>query len=193
LTATDLRPYHVENWVDQYPLANTARRNYFRAIKRCMRWAKQQGYLDRNPIEDLEAPRADNREIAFDQAEFDHLLSFVSNPALADLLHMTWETGYRPRESLRVGARHVDLLNQRWIFSKSESKMKKTARIVYLTDRALAITRRRMLNYPEGPILRNGDGRPWTTSAVNCGIRAARIRMGEDHCRGGHPSTTAEY
>jgi site-specific recombinase XerC len=78
LKVAELRPYHVENWVDQYELSNTTRRNYFRAIKRCLRWAKQQGYVDRNPIEDLVAPTADHREVAFDQSEFDRLLAFVT-------------------------------------------------------------------------------------------------------------------
>jgi integrase len=179
LKVAELRPYHVENWVDQYELSNTTRRNYFRAIKRCLRWAKQQGYVDRNPIEDLVAPTADHREVAFDQSEFDRLLAFVPNPDLVDLLHVSWDTGCRPQESLRVESRHVDLVNHRWVFPRSESKTKRIARIVYLTDRAMEITRRRMLVYPDGPLFRNSNGRPWTTCAVNCGLRCARIRMGK--------------
>jgi hypothetical protein len=43
----------------------------------------------------------------------------------------------------------------------------------------MEITRRRMLVYPDGPLFRNSNGRPWTTCAVNCGLRCARIRMGK--------------
>ena len=42
----------------------------------------------------------------------------------------------------------MDLTNQRWIFSETESKTD-MPRIVYLTDEALAITRRSLLRYPK--------------------------------------------
>ena len=76
-------------------------------------------------------------------------------------------------------ARHVDLANQRWVFQKSEAKMKRITRVVYLTDRALEITRRSMLAHPEGPLFRNSNGKPWTTEAVNCGFTALQARMGK--------------
>jgi integrase len=179
LSATDLKPYHVETWVDSYELATTSQRNFIRAVKCCLRWALRHGYVERNPIAYLTAPSAEAREIVYSQEEFDQLLSSVQNDDLIDLLHVTWETGCRPQESLRVEARHVDLKNQRWVIPKSESKTKRMVRIVYLTDRAFAITRRRMLTYPDGPIFRNSHRQPWRTDAVNCGIRTARIRIGK--------------
>jgi len=168
LRAADVRPYHVEKWVARYQLSVNSRRNYLRSIKRCLRWATAQGYLDRNPIANLELPSQERREIALSRGEFDTLLVYARNQAFADLLTVTWETGCRPQESLHVEARHVDLANQRWVFSRSESKMKRTARVVYLTDPALAIVRRLMLAHPEGPLFCNTNGKPWTTDAVNC-------------------------
>ena len=55
-------------------------------------------------------------------------------------------------------------------------------RIVYLTDEALAITKRLMLHYPEGKLFRNSKGVAWTTDAVNCAFtrlqtKAGRLRM----------------
>ncbi len=97
----------------------------------------------------MEVPSAEHKEVAVTQEEFDRLMSYVHNEALADMMNLTWETGCRPQESLRVEARHVDVANQRWVFHKSESKSKRIARIVYLTDNALAVTRRQMLAHPE--------------------------------------------
>ena len=179
LRAVDLRPFHVETWADTYPLSVTSRRNYLRSVKRCLKWAKKQGYIDRNPVEDMEVPSADHKEIAMSPDEFDTLTGYVRNPALADLINVTWETGCRPQESLRVEVRHVDLANHRWVFYKSESKGKRISRVVYLTDEAFAITKRLMLVHPEGPIFRNSNGRPWTTDAVNCGFLAVQMRMGK--------------
>ena len=45
LRAVQLLPYHITEWVDSYELGQTSKRNYIRSIKRCMKWSKQQGYL----------------------------------------------------------------------------------------------------------------------------------------------------
>ena len=40
LRASDLRPFHVQRWVDRYPtLGRTSKRNYVRSMKRCCQWA----------------------------------------------------------------------------------------------------------------------------------------------------------
>ena len=183
LRASDLRPYHVQTWVDSYTLSVTSRRNYFRSVKRCMRWAKMQGYIDVNPIADMEVPSAEAKTVCLSPTELDVLMSYVRNPSLADLMTVTWETGCRPQESLRVEARHVDVANQRWVFPKSESKMKRIARVVYMTDRAMPIVRRLMLAHPEGPLFRNTSGKPWTTEAVNCCFFDLQMRMGKDEMK----------
>jgi integrase len=111
------------------------------------------------------------------QAQFDRLLSLCSDRTLRDLLIVTWETGCRPQESLRVEARHTDLTNSRWVFPASESKGG-LPRVVYLTEVSLEITRRLLLAHPEGKLFRNSRGKPWTTEAVNCGFVRLQSRMG---------------
>ena len=37
-------------------VSSGTKRNYCRSVKRCLRWAKQQGYIDRNPVADMEMP-----------------------------------------------------------------------------------------------------------------------------------------
>ena len=179
LRVIDLRPFHVQEWVDTYDFAKTSRRNYVRSVKRCFNWALRQGYIDNNPLAYLEAPGSDRRETVVTQAEFEEMLSFVEDRALRDLFLVTWETGCRPQESLRVEARHFDTDNQRWIFPIAESKTNRQPRVVYLTEVALEITQRRSLAYPEGPLFRNGRGVPWTTEAVNCAVDRIRQRMGK--------------
>ena len=184
LRTNELRPYHVQQWVDSYShLSRTSHRNYIRSMKRCLKWAEQQGYLDKNPIALLEVPTADRRDVDIPTEEFETLLSYVRHESFRDLLLTTWETGCRPQELLRVEARHVDLDHQRWVFPRQESKGKRAPRIVYLTNAALAITRRLILKHPQGPLFRNRDGKPWTTFAVNCGFTRLQIRMGKDVLR----------
>ncbi|MCB0337346.1 MAG: tyrosine-type recombinase/integrase, partial [Bdellovibrionales bacterium] len=85
-----------------------------------------------------------------------------------------------PQESLRVENRHVDLNHNRWVFPQSEAKCKKGPRIVYLTDEALAVTKR--LYEPKRPhqrLFRNSADRPWTTEAINCFFDRLQERMGK--------------
>lgn len=178
LTAAKLRPFHVQQWLDDMDLSSGSKRNYCRSIKRCMRWAKQQGYIDINPIADMPEPRCGKKELALSEAEFEHFLTFVGIDSFRDLVIVSWETGCRPQESLRVEARHVDFQNQRWLFPESESKTDQP-RIVYLTDQALRITRRLVEQYPTGRLFRNANGKPWTTEAVNCRCTGIQVRMGK--------------
>jgi integrase len=178
LRASDVRPYHVQEWVDGYKFSTTSRRNYMRSVKRCLAWATKQGYLERNPVAGLEIPAGERREVSITQADIDSLLAAIKNPGLRDLVTVTIGTGCRPQESLRVEARHVDLANQRWVFPKSESKNKKLSRVVYLTDAAAEITARLVKQFPTGKLFRNRDGKPWTPAAVNCAFVGIQIRLG---------------
>ena len=179
LRVDQLQPLHVQQWVDGYDVAQTSRRNYIRAVKRCVKWAVVQGYLPHNPIQHLEMPANEPRDVFLTVEEYDRLLSFIPEGPFRDLVVVTWGTGCRPQESLRVEARHVDESHQRWVFPRSESKGKRTPRVVYLTDAAMALTERLMHERSTGPLFRNTSGRPWTTDAVNCAFFRLRVRMGK--------------
>lgn len=178
LRPDELRPFHVEKWADAFKISRTTRRNYLRAVKRCMRWAKQQGYIDENPIADLEVPSGESREVVIRRDEFNRILTFARDERFRELLLAAWETGCRPQEILKVTAGHVDLVNARWVFKKSEAKMKRKVRVIYLGEQSLALTQRLMAENPSGPMFRNSRGLPWTTLAVNCQFKRIRIRMG---------------
>lgn len=181
LTVQQLRPYHVQEWVDTYATHRpTTTRNYMRTIKRCMQWARSLGYIDSNPLEYLTMPAADSREVAITPEQFEQILTHVHCPCLRDLMVVTYETGCRPQESLRLEIRHVDLENQRWVFPREEAKGKKVPRIVYLTGKAAEITRRLIAGRKSGHVFRNSRGNPWTSDAANCAIQRVRDRLGRE-------------
>ena len=178
LTAGQLRPLHVQQWLDgMTALSSGSKRNHCRSVKRAMRWALRQGYIEKNPIAHLEQPKAGKRETVVSQAEFEEILRLIPGQSFRDLVVTTWETGCRPQESLRVESRHVDLANSRWVFPDTEGKGG-TLRIVYLTETGLEITKRLMLQYPSGKLFRNSNGQPWTTDSVNSAFIRLQIRMG---------------
>ncbi len=60
-----------------------------------------------------------------------------------------------------------------------KSKGKKSPRIIYLNDTALAISSRLNDEFPEGELFRNAAGRAWSTEAVNCVFDRIQVRMGK--------------
>jgi integrase len=133
-----------------------------------MRWAEQQGYIERSPLAHFQKPPAGRKERVVTPVEYANLLAHTPDQAFKDLLTVTWETGARPQETLRVEARHVDVPNARWVFPAGEAKGGRLPRVVYLTPRALEVTHRLMREHPHGPLFRNTAGRAWTADATNC-------------------------
>ncbi len=179
MRVSSLKPFHVEQWVDQYDVAQTTRRNYFRSIKRCLSWARRQGRIDTDPLEGLDVPGAERKDVYVPQVEFDRLLTFVPDAKFRDLLVTTYQTGCRPQESLRVIADWVDVKHARWVFPSKKSKGKRSPRIIYLNDEVLSISARLLEEQPTGELFRNRCDRSWTTEAVNCCFDRIQTRIGK--------------
>lgn len=180
LTVAQLKPFHVQEWVDGINVKPTTQRNYIRSVKRAMKWSRQQGYIDTDPIAEMQAPSAERREQTISKDEYLRFLAAIPDEGFRDLVAVSWETGCRPQESLRVEARHFDAEKRMWIFPKSESKTKRKARVVYLTESASNICARLASQNPTGPLFRNSKGKPWTSDAVQCAVRRVRMRLGKE-------------
>jgi integrase len=179
LTVEELKHYHLDELLTQHPdWASGMKHGACRAIMRALRWAKKKGYIDVNPLADYEKPSPGKRTVVISPGRFQEILALTPSSGFRDLLEVTWETGCRPQESLAVEARHVDLPNARWFFPPDESKGEEWPRIVYLTDRALEITRRLLMEHPTGTLFRNEDGVAFTPFAVNCAFSRLQVRMG---------------
>lgn len=175
----NIRPYHIQQWVDSYELSQTSKRNYIRSIKGCMAWAVKQGHIATNPVAFTPVPTAQSREIMLTPEEFEAMMSRIPDPSLKMLCTVTYQTGCRPQELLRVEARHVDFTHERWVFPIDESKGRRAPRVVYLTTDALDLTRKLVERFPTGRLFRNAGGDPWTVSAVNCAFKRLQYRMGK--------------
>ena len=175
LTIGRLKPFHVQQWLDANPGWRTGKRGAVIAVQRAFNWAVRMGLIESNPVRSLEKPKAGRRDHVISADQFRTILFLVKDAEFRDLLTVCWETGCRPQEALSVEAAHVDVEGGYWVFPVDESKGKEHQRIVYLTDAALAITRRLMAAHPYGPLFLNTDGLPWSPSALNC--RFARLRL----------------
>src|SRR5262249_34222576 len=174
-----LRHFHLDDLLLKYPgWAPGMKRSACRAVLRCFRWAKMKGHAEVNPFGDYEKPAPGKQNVIVSPERFREILAFTPSANFRDLLEVVWETGCRPQEALAVEARHVDNQNARWFFPPDESKGEEWPRVVYLTDRALEITRRLLGLHNTGPLFRNNDGRPWDPFAVNCAFCRIQVRMG---------------
>ena len=132
LPVAQLRPFHVQHWLDANPAWRTGKRGAVIAVQRAFNWALRMGLIDANPVRSIEKPKAGRRDRVISAAEYDALVAAVGDEEFRDLLATCWETGCRPQEALAVEARHVDLANACWTFPVDESKGKRHQRVVLL-------------------------------------------------------------
>jgi integrase len=136
---------HVQEWVDSFPdHSPTTTRNYMRCVKRCIKWGQTLGYIDTNPIQHISIPASTPKDVYLTPEEFAQLLSSTPRYQLSRLmLEVTYESGCRPQESLRIEIRHIDLNKSTLGSAKIRSQRQTGTACVYLSDKAIEITRRR--------------------------------------------------
>ena len=178
LRVGELKPHHVQSWIDAMQVANGTKRNFARSIMRCMNWAEEQGYLARTPLAHFKKPRGGVRQTVITEEMYQSILSSIRNKTFRDLCVFAWETGARAMECLALEARHVELQNGRVVFPVDEEKMERAARVIYLSPPAIEVVERLMNEHTTGRLFCNTNGKPWTTEAVNCAFVALQIRMG---------------
>lgn len=169
IPASDLKPYHVSEWVDSHPTwGDTYKGGAIVAIKRLYNWAIELGYSETNPIARLKKPQARRREIYMTKEDFDEILSKLSfKDPFRDLLQFVWYTGCRPQEVRHIEPRHYDAVHERIIFPAEESKGKRSKRIIYLQGIPLEIMKRLMADESSGgKVFKNNRGTPWTKYAI---------------------------
>ena len=182
VAAGKLTPRHVQRWLDAHPGWATGRRGAIVAVQRAFNWSAKEGLLRAaglpSPLIGMEKPPQGKREQVISEEEFAAILANV-RPDFRDLLVTAWETGARPQELFTVEAGHFEEASSRWVFPVRLSKGRKSRRVVYLSEKALAVTRRLCGERKSGPLFLNSDGSPWCQSSVKCRFQRLRGRMGE--------------
>lgn len=183
LAMRELRPLHVQEWVDSHKdWSDSTKRGGIVSVQRACSWGLRMGMLQRNPVQFMDKPEVGKRERMISPKEYQEILGLVKDQEFRDYLETAWETAARPQEIRKVTADHVDLPNARWVFPVSEAKGKKKPRVVYLSDKALAITKRLIKLHPEGELFRSGRGAAWNASTTNCRFRRLKKKLGEKFC-----------
>lgn len=179
LPATSLRPFHVQEWVDQHTTwGANQKRGAIVAVTRPFNWAARLGHIDASPVRGVEKPKAEKRDSKLTPEHFTELIALVKDRPFHDLLEFAYEVGCRPQEARQIEGRHVHLDRHRIEIPPEESKGKRRWRVIYLSDKAEAIVRRLLAANPGGRLFRNTHGNPWTVHAVNCRFFRLKEKLG---------------
>ena len=179
LPASDLRPFHIAEWVQKHSQwGPTRRRNAIVHLQRPYNWAYKLGYLTDNPIRYIEKPQAKRRENPVAPQDFTTIHSRVKDQRFRDLLIFAWESGCRPQEARHIEPKHVKLEQHRIEIPPAEAKGRKRWRIIRLNEKALEIVK--LLVNHTGKLFLNARGKPWKNQAIVCRFQRLKAKLGKN-------------
>jgi integrase len=182
LLAGEAAPMHVTDWLAGHPgwASPTTQFNAITAVKRCWKWAFDEGRIAANHISKCRKPTPRTRATIPDPEGVQAMLDGILSPYFRDFMTFLYETGCRPSEAIRLTAHHLELddgARVARIRGKTTGKTGKF-RIIYMSDRAAEIVKRLARQHPRGLLFRNEDGNGWTRYAINNQMMRLRHRTG---------------
>ena len=179
LLVANLKPYHVERWVQSDYAGKSAnyRRGAIRSVQRLMSWSVKQGYILTNPIQGMEKPRQEAREVVVTEDQERDILAATS-PEFQDYIRFAIFTGARPQETRIIKAKHYHATPKpRLILKRRDSKGKVYHRVITLNPQSQEIVERLIAKHPTGAIFRDSHGKPWTPNSVRVRFRRLREKL----------------
>jgi integrase len=207
LPVGELRPRHVQAWLESHPDWNdTTRWTAISRVMACLNWASKAtvGLTSRNPLRGMERPSPHSRgvEALIDDEDYDKVYR-AAKPAARDVVLMLRHTGARPSEIFRATAKDFDDRSRALILAEHKSKRKvHRRRVINLDLTAYNLVRGLVQARPEGPLFRTQRGHPWTAARLarvlrqlceSLGLRKRITAYGFRHTwatealAGGHP------
>lgn len=173
LKAVDVRPHHVQSWVDARGWKDTTANRAISVVQRAFSWGEQQGLLETNRIRRMQKPSMKRHEVALTAKQIKPLILEASTEALKTAIRTLAATGMRPKEFRHLEIRHLDPPNRRAVLQWSEGKGERI-RVIYFSRDAWKIVRKAAGKRKEGAVFLNSRGKPWTMNA----LRTAFYRLG---------------
>ncbi len=184
----DLKPLDIDQWLAAHKSWDGCKRTKVQAVKRALNYCVRAGVLSRNPLKGYTVARSNIRKTYITPEQEKACYQFAK-PPLADAIKVCIRTGARYGcEFAKLTAEHVRVTDNgmEWRFSPEESKtgrQTKKGRIIRIPNsedtarEVIGIVERQMRLYPEGPLFRNGRGKPWTQTHLGAAFRRLRKRL----------------
>lgn len=173
LKAAEVRPHHIQAWVDARGWIGSTANRAITVIQRAFSWAEQQGLIETNRIRRMQKPSMRRHEVALTAKQIKPLIARASTDALKTAIRTLAATGMRPREFRMLEIRHLDPPNRRAVLQWSEGKGERM-RVIYFSRDAWKAVKKAAGKRKEGHVFLNSRGKPWTMNA----LRTAFYRLG---------------
>ena len=172
-----LRDYPKQPKDDSKPASENTRHDIASDVLAVFNWAVRQKIILGSPLQGYTKPPKTPRVLYLSPEQMDDLFTRIEDHEFRDFLVVALRTGCRPQEVRVLEAKYVLFKEKVARIPKELAKGKRKERRVPLDDVVLAILKPLALKYPEGPLLRNTRGRPWTKDAVNCRFQRLKEKL----------------
>lgn len=156
------------------------RYNLLGSIKSAFKWADETGMIARNPLRGLKRPSMPSRgsKALIDPIDREKLFQ-AAPPAFRLFLTLLHGTGARPSELARLTAADVDFAAGVATLVEHKTAHKTgLPRLIVLTPAAVDILREQVAIHPDGPLLRNDQGREWTHDRLQNVMKRTNAKAG---------------
>lgn len=180
MTTSDLKPLHIDQWLQAHKTWNGGKRSRVQAVKRALNYGVEAGLIEANPIKGCRVAKQ-NARVTYITPNQEAALLKTGNEAIASAIKVCIRTGARPGcEFAKLTADHVKDHGDRmeWIFQAKESKTKRLRTIRITDQEIIAIVREQMAKHPGGPMFRNSRGGIWTRYNLSLAFRRTKLRTG---------------
>lgn len=155
----------------------------FRHIKTLFSWARDTGLIQLNPMARIPNPwKIKPRQRPMSEEEYLLVMGDRKlNDQFKEVLEIMWRTGARPGEVAKLSARHLDARRPIARFQPTEHKTGgKTGlqREVYFPDDLMERMRKYAEIRPNGPLLLNCRGKPWSQELISDTFGRVKRRLG---------------
>jgi integrase len=167
-------------WLHALTLSQSSKSSIAGIVMAATRWGTMAGLLPADPLKWVKKPPITSRgSKALVSDEAHAKVMAVAGPELRIMLTLLRETGARPGELARITAKDVDTANGVAVLADHKTAHHTgKPRLLILTPQAVALLRPLMDERPEGPLLRNALGNPWTKDAIGHAMRRVCERIG---------------
>ena len=179
MRAVELKPLHIDQWLNAHPTWNGSRRSRIQAVKRAMNYGVEAGIISKNPLKGYRTPRSRGR-VTYITPEQEAEMYKHASKAFTMALRVCIRTGARfGCEFAKVTAAHVKDHGDRmeWVFPPSESKTRRLREILIRDTEILELVREHIRRYPKGPIFRNTKGTPWERGTLSRNFQRLRHKL----------------
>lgn len=193
MKAANLKPFMVTTWMrGQKTWGGNTRSLAITILKIWSRWCKRAGYLDANPLEDLQGHQITRRPTP-EPGALEAIEGAVLSRRFAELWAVALATGCRPGELRTLEASRIDLARRIMTVDG-----KTGPRITAFPEAVQDLLERLCSDHPAGPIFLNSRGKPWSRTALVHHMHEVKRRAGIKgvvmyHARGDFATRAAKH